>query len=203
MAHLHPNKNIKTQIVFVLKEPAGLDGVEDSINITCGILDYSFQILDTEDVSVKQIMPCLAILSQKSENDIAKHHQKNIILQEKLTIIWKNSKWPWEITSRFLKRRERRKATGHVGIFCQNLSITAYTLANYSNFKSQFSFNNGNIFKIHDYFRISRNAKFKDLSQLINTLSLSNQDFASLNNFNKLLNLFSTQGVARRLTWCS
>ena len=87
MAHLHPDKNIKTLIVSVLKEPAGLDGVEDSINITYGILDYSFQILDTEDVSVKQIMPCLAILSQKSKNDIAKHHQKNIILQKKLTII--------------------------------------------------------------------------------------------------------------------
>ena len=44
---------------------------EDSINITYGILDYIFQILDTEDVPVKQIIPCLAILSQKSENDIA------------------------------------------------------------------------------------------------------------------------------------
>ena len=34
------------------------------------ILDY-FQILDAEGVLVKQIMPCLAILSLKSENDIA------------------------------------------------------------------------------------------------------------------------------------
>ena len=44
---------------------------ENFINITYGILDYIFQILDTEDVPVKQVMPCLAILSQKSENDIA------------------------------------------------------------------------------------------------------------------------------------
>ena len=49
---------------------------EDSINITYGILDSIFQILDTEDVPLQQIMPCLAILSQKSENYIAKHHQK-------------------------------------------------------------------------------------------------------------------------------
>ena len=38
---------------------------EDSIYITYGILDYIFQILDTEDAKVKQIMRCLAILSQK------------------------------------------------------------------------------------------------------------------------------------------
>ena len=53
---------------------------EDSINITYGNLEYIFEILDTEDVPVKQIMPCLAILLQKTENDIAKHHQKDIIL---------------------------------------------------------------------------------------------------------------------------
>ena len=43
---------------------------EDSTNITYGILDYIFQVLDTEDAPVKQILSCLAILSQKSENDI-------------------------------------------------------------------------------------------------------------------------------------
>ena len=43
---------------------------EDSTNITYGILDYIFQVLDTEDVPVEQIVSCLAILSQKSENDI-------------------------------------------------------------------------------------------------------------------------------------
>ena len=31
------------------------------------------------------------------------------------------------ITSKFIGR-ERRKAAGHVGIFCQHLGITAYTL---------------------------------------------------------------------------
>ena len=36
-----------------------------------------FQILDTEDVSLKQIIPCLAILLQKGENDIANIIKKN------------------------------------------------------------------------------------------------------------------------------
>ena len=44
---------------------------EDSINIIYGILDYIFQILDTENVQIKRKMPCLTILLQKSENDIA------------------------------------------------------------------------------------------------------------------------------------
>ena len=39
--------------------------LEDSIKFTYGILDYNFQVLDTEDVPVKQIIACLAILSQK------------------------------------------------------------------------------------------------------------------------------------------
>ena len=43
---------------------------EDYTYITYGILNYIFQVLDTEDVPVKQIVSCLAILSQKSENDI-------------------------------------------------------------------------------------------------------------------------------------
>ena len=79
-----------------------------------------------------------------------------------------------------------------MGVFCQNLGITAYTLESYSNFKSNFSFNSGSFLEIHDYFKTRGNACFNDfnLSQLINTLS--NQDFAGFNNFNKLENLYST-----------
>ena len=70
---------------------------------------------------------------------------KNKILWEKLKIISNRSppppkKWPCEITSRFLRGRETRKAAGYVGVFKQNLSITAYTLENYSSFKSKFLF---------------------------------------------------------------
>ena len=40
-------------------------------------------------------------------------------------------------------------------VFCQNLGITAYTLKKYSNFKTKFSFNNGNIFEDdYDYYMI-------------------------------------------------
>ena len=68
-----------------------------------------------------------------------------------------------------------------MGFFCQNLGITVYTLENYSNFKSNFSFNNGSILEIHDYFRARGNASFNDLYQLINTLS--NRDFDGLDEF--------------------
>ena len=51
--------------------------LEGFINIVYSILRHIFQILDTEDVPVKQIIPCLAILLQKSENDIANIMKKN------------------------------------------------------------------------------------------------------------------------------
>ena len=131
----------------------------------------------------------LRILSKKVKMLLP--NMKKTYFRERLKIIWKNSKWPWEVTSRFLRRRERR----------QNLGITAYTLENYSNFKSKLSFNNGNIFEIHDCFRTGGNAN--DLSQLIDSLSLLNQDFVGLDNFNRLEKLLCIQGVARKLNWCS
>ena len=62
----------------------------------------------------------------------------------------------------FSEGKEERPA-GYVGVFCQNLGITAYTSENYSNFKSNFSFNNGSIFEIHD-FRTSGKASFNSVS---------------------------------------
>ena len=115
---------------------------------------------------------------------------------EKQKIIWRNSKRTRRIQISLWKM-QRRKAPGHVDVFCQTLGITAYTLENYSNFKSISSFNNWSIFEIHDYFRTRENARFNDLSQLINTLSWSNQDFSCLGN------LFCTPGVARKLYLCS
>ena len=81
-----------------------------------------------------------------------------------------------------------------MGVFCQNLGIIAYTLENYSNFKSNFSFNNGIILEIYDYFRNRGNASFNDLSQLINTLS--NQDFDGLDKFKLRESLLKTEGNA-------
>ena len=53
--------------------------LEDSINITYGILDNISQILDTENVSVTQIIPCLAILSKKGESDIVNIVKKSTV----------------------------------------------------------------------------------------------------------------------------
>ena len=72
----------------------------------------------------------------------------------------------------------------HVGVFCQNLGITAYTLENYYNFKNKFLFNNGSILGINDYYyknRSRRNSSFTELCEIINTLS--NQDFSRLDKF--------------------
>ena len=48
MAHLYQSKTINTLIVSVLRSQQVQVELEDSINITFGILDNIFQILDTE-----------------------------------------------------------------------------------------------------------------------------------------------------------
>ena len=60
----YQNKTINTQIVAALRSQQ-VQELEDYINITYDILDNILQILDTENVPVMQIIPCLAILSKK------------------------------------------------------------------------------------------------------------------------------------------
>ena len=119
---------------------------------------------------------------KKIENDIANIVKKthNFIRKTK-GYLKKNPNDLEKLHPDFSEEGKEERPARHVGVFCQNLGITAYTLENYSNFKSNFSFNNGSIFEIHDYFRTRGNASFNNLSQIINTLS--NQDFAGLDKF--------------------
>ena len=79
----------------------------NSRNITYGILDQIFNVLDEEEVSAKQIIPCLDTLSKKSENIIAnivknphnivkktKNYLKNpeMIKRNYILISWKKGK---------------------------------------------------------------------------------------------------------------
>ena len=67
---VHYNQNIK--IVPALRTRNGrVELEEDPIKITYGILGQTFKVLDEEDISAKQIIPCLTILSKKRENVIA------------------------------------------------------------------------------------------------------------------------------------
>ena len=65
MAHFKQNKTINTLIDSALRVQEVQVELEDSINITYGVLDTIFKMLDTEKVPVTQIIPCLAILSKK------------------------------------------------------------------------------------------------------------------------------------------
>ena len=99
--------------------------LQNSINITYGILDNIFQILDAENVTVKQIMPCLAILSKKSEIDIVNIVKKthNYIRKTKSYL----KKYPNDLQKLypdFPEKGKEERPAGHVGVFCQNLGIT-------------------------------------------------------------------------------
>ena len=65
MAHFLPKQRHKNPNSFCLKESQVQVELEDSINIAYGILENIFQILNTENGPVKQIIPCLAIISKK------------------------------------------------------------------------------------------------------------------------------------------
>ena len=68
MAHYNQN----TKIVSALRTRTHqVELKENPINITYGLLDQIFKVLGEENISTKQIIPCLATLSQKSENVIA------------------------------------------------------------------------------------------------------------------------------------
>ena len=132
-----------------------------------------------------------SIEKKKNENDIANivKNPHNFIRKTK-PYLKKNPNDLEKLHPDFSEEGKEERPAGHVGVFCQNLGITAYTLENYSSFKSNFSFNNGSILEIHDHFRTRGNVCFNNfnLPQLINTLS--NQDFTGFSNFNKLENLF-------------
>ena len=70
MAHLYQNKTINILIVSTLSRSQQVQVELEYFINTYGILDNTFQILDTENMSVTQIIPCLAILLKKSESDI-------------------------------------------------------------------------------------------------------------------------------------
>ena len=73
---VHYNQN--TKIVSALRtrnHQVEFEG--DLVSITHAILDQIFQVLEQEDISAKQIIPCLATLSKKSESvisNIVKNH---------------------------------------------------------------------------------------------------------------------------------
>ena len=93
-------------------------------------------------MSVMQIIPCLAILSKKTESDC----QKNPYFMRKTKIYSRNTPNDLEeLHPDFWEEAKVERPVEDVGVFSQNLGITAYTLENYSNFKSNCSFNNGSI----------------------------------------------------------
>ena len=68
MAHYNQNTNI---ISALRTRNHQVELKEDPINITYGLLDQIVRVLDEENISTNQIIPCLATLSKKSENVIA------------------------------------------------------------------------------------------------------------------------------------
>ena len=109
-------------------------------------------MLDEENISTNQIIPCLATLSKKSENVIANIVKKpHNFVQKTKNYLQNNPNDLEKLHPDFSEEGTEEVSAGHVSVFCQNLGITVYTLENYSNFKNKFlSNNNGSILEIND-----------------------------------------------------
>ena len=141
MVHLYQNKNMKTLIVSVFKELTRPHGVNIS-NIACGILDHLFQIVDTEDIPIKQVIPCFAALSEKSENDIAK------IIKKPHNFVWKTKSYlkKTQVTLRsyiqISQQKDKKKGSRACGCFLPKSRYHGIYFKKLFQ-KSKLSFNNG------------------------------------------------------------
>ena len=116
---------------------------EVSMNITFDILYYIFQILDTEDVPVKQIMSCLPILSQKRWKWYCHHHHHHHHHQKKKkhNFLRKTKKYlekPPVTLENYIQISQMKEKTNDswACVFCNNLVITAYALKDDSYLKA-------------------------------------------------------------------
>ena len=136
MAHYNQN----TKIASVLRtRNHQVELKEDPLSTTYGLFDQIFKVLDEENISANQIIPCLSTLSKKSENVISKIVKKTHNFVKKTKNYLQNNPNDLEkLHPDFSEEGTEEMSAGHVGVFCQNLCITACTLENYSNFKNKF-----------------------------------------------------------------
>ena len=86
--------------------------------------------MDTENVPVMQIIPCLANW-KKMKVILPTLSKKHIILRKlKLSLKKKKTNDSGKLLPDSTEEGKEEKPAGKVDVFCQNLGITAYTLEN-------------------------------------------------------------------------
>ena len=117
MAHYNQN----TEIVSALRtRNHQVELEEDPINIPYGTLDQIFNVLDEEDISVKKIIPCLAIPSKKKLKCYCKHLKKtHKSVKKTKNYLKKNPNDLEKLYPDFSEEGKEEMSAGHVGVFCQ------------------------------------------------------------------------------------
>ena len=121
MAHFSQNKIINTLIVSALRSQQVQLELEDSINITCGVLEkHHFKMLDTEEVPVTKIIPCLKVVSgNKRESGIAKIVKKpHNFMRKTKNYLKKTPNDIEKLHPDFSDEGNKKMPAGHVGVFC-------------------------------------------------------------------------------------
>ena len=116
----YQSKTINTQIVSALGSQQ-VEELEDSINITYGILENIFQIW--ENVPVMQIIPCLAILSKKVNVILPTLSKKPNNFMRKTKNYLKKNKMTLKNYIQISQKGKKKSLLGMWLFFCQNLGI--------------------------------------------------------------------------------
>ena len=130
MTHCNQNKKITSALRTRIHQ---VELEVDPINIAYGILNQTFKVIDEEDVSAKQLILWLATLSKKSEKHCQKPHN---FVKKTRNCLKKPPNDLEKLQPDFSEEGNEKMFAGWVGVFYQNIGITAYTLENYSKFKN-------------------------------------------------------------------
>ena len=119
-----------------------VESEKDPINITY-IFDQIFKVLDEENISAKQIITCFATLSKKVKMLLQTLSKKHNFVKKAKNYLKK----PQMVLSNYIRISQKKvkqgmQSVGYVGVFYLNLSFTAYTSENYSNFENKSLFIN-------------------------------------------------------------
>ena len=102
--------------------------LENSINITYGLIDNIFQILDTENVPVTQIISCLAMLSKKNESDTANIVKKPHNFMTKTKNYFKKTQMTLKNYIQISQRKGKKKDLLGMLVFSVKIQVSQHIL---------------------------------------------------------------------------
>ena len=125
MAHYNQNKKISSAL-RTRNHQAELK--EDPLSTTYGLLDQIFKVLDEENISTNQIIPCLATLSKKMKMLLRTLSKNHIILSKKLKATFKTTQMILRNYIQISQKKEQKKCLLGMWVFSAKIYVSQNVL---------------------------------------------------------------------------